>query len=152
MKIEHKIQNLGFELPEIAKPVANYVPAVKSGNYVFSSGNGPLVKGEWNAKGKLGRELTLEDGYDCTKIAVLNCLAAVKSLIDDLDRIKQIVRIVGYVNSAPGFEEQPKVIDGASDLIVKIFGKRGEHSRLAIGVSELPFGIPVEVEMIVEVE
>ena len=151
MKVEYKIESLGLKLPENSKSMANYVPAVKTGNYVFTSGNGPMVKGEWKAKGKLGRELTLEEGYECAKIAVLNCLAAAKSLIEDLDRIKQIIRVVGFINSAPGFEEQTKVLNGASDLLVEIFGEKGKHARLSIGASELPFNVPVEIELIIEV-
>jgi enamine deaminase RidA (YjgF/YER057c/UK114 family) len=110
----------------------------------------PLVKGELKAKGKVGGDLTLEEGYECARIAALNCLAAAKSVIDDLDRVKQIVRLTGFVNSAVGFNEQPKVLNGASDLLVEIFGERGKHARLAIGTNELPLGAPVEVEMIVE--
>lgn len=150
MEIEDRIKSLGLELPQVPKPVANYVSAVRTGNYVFTSGQVPLVKGELKAKGKVGGDLTLEEGYECARIAALNCLAAVKSVIDDLDRVKQIVRLTGFVNSAVGFNEQPKVLNGASDLLVEIFGERGKHARLAIGTNELPLGAPVEVEMIVE--
>jgi enamine deaminase RidA (YjgF/YER057c/UK114 family) len=150
VEIEDRIKSLGLELPQVPKPVANYVSAVRTGNYVFTSGQVPLVKGELKAKGKVGGDLTLEQGYECARIAALNCLAAVKSVIDDLDRVKQIVRLTGFVNSAVGFNEQPKVLNGASDLLVEIFGERGKHARLAIGTNELPLGAPVEVEMIVE--
>jgi enamine deaminase RidA (YjgF/YER057c/UK114 family) len=150
VEIEDRIKSLGLELPQVPKPVANYVSAVRTGNYVFTSGQVPLVKGELKAKGKMGGDLTLEEGYECARIAALNCLAAVKSVIDDLDRVKQIVRVTGFVNSAVGFNEQPKVLNGASDLLVEIFGERGKHARLAIGANELPLGAPVEVEMIVE--
>jgi enamine deaminase RidA (YjgF/YER057c/UK114 family) len=150
VEIEDRIKSLGLELPQVPKPVANYVSAVRTGNYVFTSGQVPLVKGELKAKGKVGGDLTLEEGYECARIAALNCLAAVKSVIDDLDRVKQIVRLTGFVNSAVGFNEQPKVLNGASDLLVEIFGERGKHARLAIGTNELPLGAPVEVEMIVE--
>lgn len=152
MEIEKRIKSLGLELPEVPKPVASYVPALKSGNYVFTSGQIPFVKGELKYKGKVGKDLTLEEGYECAKMTVLNCLAAIKSVIEDLDRIKQVVRVTGFINSAPGFVEQPKVLNGASDLLVQIFGERGKHSRLAIGVSELPLGAALEIDLIVEIE
>jgi len=152
LEIEKRIKSLGLELPEVPKPVASYVPALKSGNYVFTSGQIPFVKGELKYKGKVGKDLTLEEGYECAKMTVLNCLAAIKSVIEDLDRIKQVVRVTGFINSAPGFVEQPKVLNGASDLLVQIFGERGKHSRLAIGVSELPLGAALEIDLIVEIE
>jgi enamine deaminase RidA (YjgF/YER057c/UK114 family) len=151
VEIEDRIKSLGLELPEAPKPVANYVSAVRTGNYVFTSGQIPFVKGELKAKGKVGGELTVEEGYECAKIAALNCLAAVKSMVTDLDRVNRIIRVTGFVNSALGFTEQPKVLNGASDLLVEIFGERGKHARLAIGATELPGGAPVEVEMVVEV-
>lgn len=151
MEIEKKIESLGLELPEVPRPVASYIPAVHSGNYVFTSGQLPMIKGELKARGKIGSDLTVEQGYECAKVAALNCLAAVKSVLGELDRVRRIVRVTGFVNSAPGFEEQPKVINGASDLLVEIFGEKGKHSRLALGANELPLGSPVEVEMIVEV-
>ncbi|UCD71986.1 MAG: RidA family protein [Syntrophobacterales bacterium] len=152
MEIEERIRDLGLELPEAPKPVGSYVPAVHSGNYVFTSGQLPFVRGELKARGKVGSNLTVEEGYECARIAALNCLAAVKSVVGALDRVRRIVRVTGFINSAPGFEEQPKVLNGASDLLVEIFGERGKHSRLAIGTNELPLGTPVEVEMIVEVQ
>ncbi|UCD71154.1 MAG: RidA family protein [Syntrophobacterales bacterium] len=151
MEIEKRIKGLGLELPEAPKPVASYVPAVHSGNYVFTSGQLPFIKGELKARGKMGSDLTVEEGYECAKVAVLNCLAAIKSVMGELDRVRRVVRVTGFINSAPGFGEQPKVLNGSSDLLVKIFGEEGRHSRLAIGTSELPLGSPVEVEMIVEV-
>jgi enamine deaminase RidA (YjgF/YER057c/UK114 family) len=141
-----------LELPEVPKPVASYVPAVKSGNHVFTSGQIPSVKREMKYKGKVGKDLTLEEGYECAKMTVLNCLAAIKSVIGDLDRVKQVVRVTGFINSAPGFLEQPKVLNGASDLLIQIFGEKGKHSRLAIGVSELPLGAALEIDLIVEIE
>jgi len=151
MEIEKKMRGLGLELPEVPKPVASYVPAVRSGNYVYTSGQVPFVKGELMHRGKLGGDLTIEQGYECARVTALNCLAAVKSVIDDLDRVKQIVRVTGFINSAPGFTDQPKVLNGASDLLVEIFGERGKHSRLAIGTSELPLGAPLEIDMVVEI-
>ena len=152
MGIEKRIEALGLALPEVPKPVASYIPAVHSGNYVFTSGQLPVIKGELKGKGKVGSDLTVEEGYECAKVAALNCLAAVQSMVGTLDRVKRIVRVVGFVNSAPGFEDQPKVINGASDLLVEIFGDQGKHARLALGTSELPMGAPVEVEMVVEVQ
>ncbi len=151
MEIEKKMRGLGLELPEVPKPVASYVPAVRSGNYVYTSGQVPFVKGELMHRGKLGGDLTIEQGYECARVTALNCLAAVKSVTDDLDRVKQIVRVTGFINSAPGFTDQPKVLNGASDLLVEIFGERGKHSRLAIGTSELPLGAPLEIDMVVEI-
>jgi enamine deaminase RidA (YjgF/YER057c/UK114 family) len=131
--------------------VATYFPVVRTGNFVFTSGQVPLAKGGLRAKGKVGGELKVEEGYECARVAALNCLAAVKSLIGDLDRIKQVMRITGFIRSAVGFNEQPKVLNGASDLLVEVFGERGRPSRLAIGANELPLGAPREVDMIVEV-
>lgn len=152
MEIEKRIKSLGLELPDVPKPVGSHVPAVRSGNYIFTSGQIPLVKGELKYKGKVGRDLTLEEGYECAKVTVLNCLAAIKSVIEDLDRIKQVVRVTGFINSASGFVEQPKVLNGASDLLIQIFGEREKHSRLAIGVSELPLWATVEIDLIVEIQ
>lgn len=152
MEIEKRIKSLGLNLPEVPKPVASYVPAVQSGNYVFTSGQIPFVKGELKYRGKIGDNLTQEEGYECARVTVLNCLAAVKSVIGDLDRIKQIVRVTGFINSAPGFQDQPKVLNGASDLLVEIFGERGKHSRLALGTSELPLGAAIEIDLIVEIQ
>jgi enamine deaminase RidA (YjgF/YER057c/UK114 family) len=151
MEIEKKMRGLGLELPEVPKPVASYVPAVRSGNYVYTSGQVPFVKGELMHRGKLGGDLTIEQGYECARVTAMNCLAAVKSVIDDLDRVKRIVRVTGFITSAPGFTDQPKVLNGASDLLVEIFGERGKHSRLAIGTSELPLGAPLEIDMVVEI-
>jgi enamine deaminase RidA (YjgF/YER057c/UK114 family) len=151
MEIEKNMRGLGLELPEVPKPVASYVPAVRSGNYVYTSGQVPFVKGELMHRGKLGGDLTIEQGYECARVTAMNCLAAVKSVIDDLDLVKQIVRLTGFINSAPGFTDQPKVLNGASDLLVEIFGERGKHSRLAIGTSELPLGAPLEIDIVVEI-
>lgn len=149
MKVEKKMEELGFELPEPTKPVAAYVPAVAVGNFVYSSGQVPYVKGELKYQGKVGKDLTLEEAYKASQICVLNCLAAVKSVIGDLDRIEQIVKVNGFVNSDSGFTKQPMVINGASELLIKIFGERGKHARAAIGTNVLPLDAAVEVEMIV---
>jgi enamine deaminase RidA (YjgF/YER057c/UK114 family) len=123
-----------------------------SGNFVFTSGQLPVIKGELKARGKIERDLTLEGGYEWVKVAALNCLAALKSVVGGLDRVRRIVRVTGFINSAPGFEDQSKVMNGASDLLVEIFWDEGRDSRLAAGTSELTLGSPVEVEMIVEVQ
>jgi len=152
VEIEKKIRSLGLELPEAPEPVASYVPAVHSGSFVFTSGQLPVIEGELKARGKIGRDLTVEEGYECAKVAALNCLAALKSVVGGLDRVRRIVRVTGFINSAPGCEDQSKVMNGASDLLVEIFCDVGRHSRLAIGASELPLEAPVEVEIIVEVQ
>ena len=152
MKVEAKLKELGLQLPEIAKPVAAYVPAVRVANMVYTSGQIPLVKGEVKFKGKLGREFSVADGYEAAKICALNCLAAAKSLIGDLDQIEKVVKVVGFVNSEAGFTDQPKVINGASELLAQAFGPVGEHARSAVGVAELPLGVAVEIEMIFQIK
>ena len=148
MQYEDKVRELGLSIPDAAKPVAVYVPAVRSGDYVYTSGQIPLVKGEVKYVGKLGRELNVEDGYEAAKICALNCLAAVRSVAGSLDNIERIIKVVGFVNSSETFTEQPKVVNGASELIGAIFGKAGEHARSAVGVGQLPLGVAVEVELI----
>ena len=152
MSIELKLQELGLTLPEPAKPVAAYVPAVQVSGTVYTSGQIPLVKGEVKYKGKLGQEFTVEEGYEAAKICALNCLAAAKGVIGNLDRIEKVIKVVGFVNSAPGFTDQPKVVNGASELLGKVFGPAGEHARSAVGVAELPLGVAVEVEMIFQIK
>jgi enamine deaminase RidA (YjgF/YER057c/UK114 family) len=148
--VEEKIRELGFELPETLKPVASYVPAVQSGNLVYTAGQVPIVKGELKYEGKIGSNLKMEDGQKAAEICALNCLAAIKAAIGDLNLMKRIVKLTVFVNSADGFSEQPKVANGASELLVKIFGEKGRHARSAVGVNELPLNSAVEVEMIVE--
>lgn len=152
MSVETKLQELGLSLPELAKPVAAYVPAVLVADMVYTSGQIPLVKGEVKFKGKLGRDFSVEDGYEAAKICALNCLAAAKSVVGDLERIEKVVKVVGFVNSDAGFTDQPKVVNGASELLGKVFGSAGEHSRSAVGVAELPLGVAVEIEMIFKVK
>ncbi|MBO8168022.1 MAG: RidA family protein [Thermoanaerobacteraceae bacterium] len=152
MSFEQKVQELGLTVPEAPKPVAAYVPAVKVDNYVYTAGQIPFVNGELKYKGKVGKDLTLEQGYEAAKICALNCLAAIKGQIGSLDNIEKIVKITGFVSSAPGFNDQPKVINGASELIGQIFGEQGQHARAAVGVNELPVDAAVEVEMIVKVK
>ena len=150
--IEQKIKELGFELPETAKPVAAYIPALISGDLVFTAGQIPLVKGELQYKGKVGAELTLEDGQRAAEICALNCLAAIKGVIDDLNKIERIVKLTVFVNNIDGYGDQPKVANGASELIGQIFGEIGKHARSAVGVSGLPLNAAVEIEMIVKVK
>lgn len=149
---EGKLESMGHKLPDVPKPVAAYVPGLQVGNLVFTSGQIPLVAGEVKWRGKVGKDLSLEEGYEAARICALNCLAVVKSVIGDLDRISRIVKVVGFVNSAPGFTGQPKVVNGASELLGQVFGDKGQHARSAVGVSELPLDSAVEVEMIVEVK
>ena len=152
MGYEDKLKELGLTVPDVAKPVAAYVPAVRSGDYVYTSGQIPLVKGEVKYKGKLGQELSIEDGYEAAKICALNCLAAVKSVAGSLDNIDKVIKVVGFVNSTDSFTDQPKVVNGASELIGNVFGSAGEHARSAVGVAQLPLGVAVEVEMIVKLK
>ena len=149
--IEDKIKELGFILPDTPKPVAAYVPALKIDNLVFTAGQIPSVKGELKYKGKLEKDLTIEDGKKAAEICALNCLAAIKGIIKNLDEIKQVVKLTVFVNSKEGFTIQPQVANGASELLEKIFGEKGKHVRSAVGVNELPLDAAVEVEMIVKI-
>lgn len=152
MQIEAKIKEIGINLPKAPKPVAEYIPAKIVGNLVFCSGQGPIKEGVPVYIGKVGKELTLEEGYEAAKICALNCLAAIKSVTGSLDNIDEIINIKGFVNSTPDFYRQPEVINGASELMVKIFGEKGKHTRCALGTSVLPNNIPVELEMIVKIK
>jgi len=148
---EARLKGLGIELPPAPKPIASYVPAVRTGNLIFLAGQGPLAGGKPTVTGKVGREVTEEEGNKAARATILVALAALRAEIGSLDRVVRVVKIVGFVNSAPGFTRQPWVINGASDLLVEIFGDAGRHARSAVGVSDLPLDIPVEIEMIVEV-
>lgn len=149
---EARIRELGLVLPAPPKPVASYVPAVKAGRLVFSSGQIPFVDGKLRYQGKVGGELTEADGYQAARVCVLNCLSVIKEVAGTLDNVARIVKVTGYVNSAPGFSRQPFVVNGASDLLVEIFGEAGYHARSAVGVSELPLDAAVELEVIVELK
>ena len=152
MSIKDKLSSLGLTLPVAALPVAAYVPAVKSGSLVFVAGQLPLVDGKIVKEGKVGKEVTPEEAKDMAQICALNALAAI-SLVTDIDQIEKIVRVGGFVNSAPGFVAIPAVINGASELFIKLFGDvNGKHARTAIGVAELPLNAPVEVEVIVQLK
>ena len=150
MSIKAKIKSLGLTLPVAALPVAAYVPAVKTGNLVFVAGQLPLVDGKLVLTGKVGSDVTPEDAKKMAEICALNALAAI-SLVADVDQIEKIIRVGGFVNCAPGFVAIPAVINGASDLFIKLFGEvNGKHARTAIGAAELPLNSPVEVEVIVQ--
>ncbi len=149
-KIETRIAELGSPLPELAKPVAAYVPAVISGNLVFTSGQLPFVSGALPATGKLGDSISPEDAKAYARQCALNALAAVKSVIGDLDRVTRVVKLVGFVASTPDFTGQPGVINGASEFLGEVFGDAGAHARSAVGVPVLPLDSPVELELIVE--
>lgn len=152
MSFEKKLKEMGITIPEAPKPVAAYVPAVKIDKYVYTAGQIPFVEGKLKYKGKLGKDLSIEEGYEAAKISAINCLSAVKSLIGSLDNIEKIVKVTGFVNSAPGFSEQPKVVNGASEFLGEVFGEKGAHARSAVGVNELPLDAPVEIEMIVKIK
>ncbi len=149
--VEEKIRELGFEIPEAAKPLAAYIPAKQVGNLVMTSGQVPLVKGEIRYKGKVGKDLSEEDGIKAAQVCALNCLAAIKSVIGDLDKIVEIEKLTVFVASSESFTAQPKVANGASELIGKIFGEAGKHVRSAVGVTVLPLDSAVEIEMIVKI-
>lgn len=150
MSANQRISDLGIILPQVATPAGAYVPAVVSGNLVFTAGQIPLVEGKLIATGKVGKDLSAEQAKDIARICALNAVAAVKSVIGDLDRVKKIVKVVGFVASDPEFSQQPAVINGASELLEQIFGDTGIHARSAVGVAVLPLDAPVEVELIVE--
>jgi len=150
--IEQRLRTLGLELPPLQAPVANYVRTVRTGNLVFVAGHLPVKDGEIVYRGKVGRDLDVGAGYEAARLVMLNCLAALKEELGSLDRVRRVVKLLGMVNSAPDFTDQPKVINGASDLLVQLYGERGRHARSAVGMSALPLGASVEIEMIVEVE
>lgn len=151
-QIEAKLAALGCRLPDVPAPVGAYVPAVRTGNLVFLSGQGPFRDGGAEYAGKVGSDFTVEEAYEIARQVALRALAVLKQEIGTLDKVRRIVKLVGWVNSAPGFTQQPKVINGASDLLHEVFGERGQHARSAVGAAELPLNIPVEIEMVVEVE
>jgi enamine deaminase RidA (YjgF/YER057c/UK114 family) len=148
---EEKLAELGLSVPEVAKPVAAYVPAVRTGSYVFTSGQLPMKSGELMTTGKVGGEVTLEEAVACAQQCALNAIAAVKAEIGDLSLVKRIVKVVAFVASTPDFTGQPQVANGASELFGKVFGDAGVHARSAVGVPVLPLDAPVEVEILVEV-
>lgn len=151
MSFEHKLTQLGIELPSPPQPVATYIPAVQAGDLLFLSGVVPFRDGKLALSGKLGADLTVEQGYEAAQIALLNALAIARKELGTLDRVKKVVRMVGHVASADGFVQQPAVVNGASDLLVKIFDDVGRHARVAVGAAELPLNAPVELEIILQI-
>ena len=146
-QVESRLAELGLTVPDVAPPVAVYVPAVRSGEYVFTSGQLPMVAGKLRTTGKVGAEVTPEEAKALAQICALNALAAVKSVIGDLDLVEQVVKVAGFVASAPDFTGQPGVVNGASELFGQAFGEAGVHARSAVGVTVLPLDAPVEVEV-----
>lgn len=150
--IEEKIKESGYELPEAPKPLAAYVPALRIGNLIFTAGQLPSIKGELKFKGKLGKDISIDEGRKAAEICALNCLAAVKGIVNDLDEIEQIVKLTVFVNGTDNFTNQPKVANGASELLEKIFGEKGKHARSAVGVNGLPLDAVVEIDMIAKIK
>jgi len=152
MRIKEKLAEIGLTLPVAAAPVAAYVPAVKTSNLVFTAGQLPIVDGKVVITGKVGAEVTPEQAKDMAQICALNALAAI-SLVADIDQIERIIRVGGFVNGVPGFVAIPQVVNGASELLIRLFGEvNGKHARTAIGVAELPLNAPVEIEMVVQLK
>ncbi|AKU18150.1 RidA family protein [Luteipulveratus mongoliensis] len=150
--VEDNLAALGLSVPEVAAPAGSYVPALRNGNLIYTSGQIPTVAGELQAVGKVGAEVSAEEAAACAQTCVLNAIAAVKSVVGDLDKVTQVVKVLGFVASDPSFDGQPGVINGASDLLGKAFGDKGAHARSAVGVAVLPKNVPVEVEIVVAVE
>lgn len=149
---EARLAELGIVLPEPSVPVANYVKAVRSGNLIFLSGHGPYRSDGSLVKGKLGKDLSIEEGYEAARLTGIALLSSLKSEIGDLNKVRRVVKVFGMVNADPSFTDQPKVINGCSDLLVEVFGERGRHARAAVGMVSLPVGIAVEIDMVVEIE
>lgn len=149
---EARLKELGLQLPPAPKPLGSYVPAVRTGNLVYLAGQGPMLAGKPVVTGKLGTDLTEEQGYKAAQTTILVLLAALRAEIGSLDRVRRVVKLTGWVNSAPGFNRQPAVMNGASNLLLQIFGEAGKHARTSLSANELPADIPVEIEIIVEVE
>ena len=149
---EENLKTLGIILPKQSTPIANYVNYVKTGNLIYFSGSGPAVEDEGYVRGKLGKDMTIEQGREAARITGINMIANLKNAVGDLNKVKRIVKVLGMVNSTESFTDQPKVINGFSDLMVAVFGEKGKHARSAVGMASLPLNMAVEVEMIVEVE
>jgi enamine deaminase RidA (YjgF/YER057c/UK114 family) len=153
MSAEKRLQELGIDLGTVSAPIANYVNAVRTGNLLYLAGKGPRAgRDGQRPRGKVGREYTVEQGYQHARSVGLDLIAVMRAELGSLDKVKRIVKVLGMVNAVPEFEDQPKVINGCSDLFVQVFGERGRHARSAVGMGSLPMGIPVEIECIVEVE
>ena len=151
MEIENKLKEMGFELPNPPVPAANYIGCVRVGNLLFVGGNIGRINGELRYSGKVGDKVTLEQAYEAARNCALNHLAIIKAAIGDLDKVERIVKVLGYVNVAPGFHDMPKVVNGESDLLVRLWGERGQHARAAVGVASLSREAPVEIEVIVQI-
>jgi enamine deaminase RidA (YjgF/YER057c/UK114 family) len=149
---EAKLKELGITLPKVSAPVANYVNSVRTGNLVYLSGKGPLQADGTYIQGKVGAELTIEQGYEAARLTAIQSLASLKAEIGNLNKVKRVIKVLGMVNCVPDFKDQPKVVNGYSDLMVEVFGDRGKHARSAVGMGSLPSNIAIEVEVIVEVE
>ncbi len=150
MTIDERLAELGIELPEAPRPIGAYVLAVQTGQLLYTSGIGPQLHGAFPYQGQVGKELTIEEGRAAARLCMLNLLSLLRDAAGGLDRVQRVVKVLGFVASAPGFGDQPLVMNGASELLLEVFGERGRHARSAIGVNELPRHIPVEIEMIVE--
>jgi len=151
MSAEARLKELGIEIPEPVAPVASYVPAVRTGNQLWISGQVTKKGDKFLHNGKLGANVTVEQGQEAARQSALNALAAARKALGSLDKVARVVKVVGYVASAPGFTDQPKVVNGASDLLAQVFGENGKHARSAVGVAELPLGVCVEIEMVLEI-
>ncbi len=152
-QIDARLKELGIELPPPAKPAANYVPTVRTGNLVYVAGQVPMVEGKFEYQGKLGKDYTIEEGQACARLVALNVLAQLKEACGgDLDRVRRAVKLNGFVNCVPEFNEQPHVINGASELMIEVCGGMGRHARSAVGTASLPFGVAVEIDGVFEVE
>lgn len=149
---DKKLKELGIELPPPSKPMANYVKAVRTGNLLFLAGHGPTLADGSNITGKVGKDLTLEQGYNAARVTAISMIATLKAELGDLNKVKRIVKVLGMVNCPSDFVDQPKVINGCSDLLVAVFGDKGKHARSAVGMNSLPSNIAVEIEIVVEVE
>jgi len=150
MDVYYNLKKINIKIPNVT-PRFQFVSGVQVGNLLFISGQTPEVDGEMQFVGRLGKELNVENGKQAARLATINCLSAIESIIGDLNKVQQIVRVIGYVRSAEGFGEQPLVINGASELLNEVFGSKGNHARAALGTNELPFGAPVELEMIIKI-
>ena len=149
--IEKKLASMGFKLPRVPQPVANYIGSVRVGKLLFVGGNIGRIDGQLKYSGKVGATVTLEQAYEMARNCALNHLAIIKAALGSLERVKRIVKVTGYVNAAPGFQDMPKVVNGESDLLVQLWGERGQHARAAVGVASLSREAPVETEIIVEI-
>jgi len=149
---EENLKALGIVLPKLSAPIANYVTYVKTGNLIYFSGSGPAVADGGYIRGKLGKDMTIEQGREAARITGINMIANLKNAVGDLNKVKRIVKVLGMVNSTESFTDQPKVMNGFSDLMVAVFGEKGKHARSAVGMAALPLNMAVEIEMIVEVE